>query len=291
MTKKNHGRKNTKAKGNPNQRRDARSVTVIARKGSMTDVAVWAIVGLATLIGIIVGVIYADHKVPAIWLFFCCSVLYSFGGCLFWQQKVAGSDGGPKETDLRMKIGSLFFTPVGRIPVLYVRYSFGKGDALWPVDLAMGVTLTNIRNVPVTVATLAVEMRERRKKWVKLRSMAIRGQRVFWIGDKGLSEAIPVEPDSEMDAVLSNGPLAPNRPARGWMFFTWPPDVPLGTGDSIEWRFTATDTEGNRYSGQIMQHDDPDFSGRGLNLQPSAMDFSAQHEDISALPVRVPPFR
>ncbi len=122
-----------------------------------------------------------------------------------------------KPDDIRMKVSGLFYTPKTRGAVFFVRYGRGtQEDALAPVGLAFGATITNVRTVPVSLDRVSVETRAKGGSWVKLNSIPLLGNRLYWIYNDRTA-AIPITLDS-IDIALSEKPLTPHVPVRGWMF-------------------------------------------------------------------------
>lgn len=283
MSEKHHRRKKPKAKGKPQKGRYSSPVAVVTRKLPMTDIAIWWIVGFATLMGILVGVLYADHKVLAVWLFFSCVVLYALAGCLFWQQKIAPSPSDVRLDAIRMQVAGSFLSPAEN-PGLWVRYHAAKGDALQPVNLALGTTITNIGQVAESLDRISVKVRKDGGGWLRLSNIPPMGNSVYLVAD-GLNKALLVEFDG-MDSALYGHPLAPNIPARGWMFFRWPDGFVFEPNHKYEYRFESVDTAGNRFDGSL-QINDPSAIGELRTNSPNLRSKGIR-EDLTSLPIIVP---
>jgi hypothetical protein len=114
---------------------------------------------------------------------------------------------------------------------------------------------------------------------------------VYWIYGipTGLKDAGLLDFSSNgLDQLLRGKPISPNDPVRGWIFFRRPAKFNGTEGTTVQYRFKAEDTVGNKYEAtteprRIEREVQPTH-----DIQPNApeLKFSAAHLDISGVKIK-----
>jgi hypothetical protein len=123
--------------------------------------------------------------------------------------------------------------------VFWVRYRGSLGDTLSPMPIALSMTITNTRQVPLTLDKISIAVRENRSQWLTLKHIPTGGQRVYWIHGDPKDSALLDFSTNGLDQLLKDTSIAPNKPVHGWIFFEQPNDFNGSAGTLIQWRFRA----------------------------------------------------
>jgi len=188
---------------------------------------------------------------------------------------------------IRFKVRTAM-VPSDRGALFFVRYtSRFAGDTLVPLPIALIISITNTRQVPVTLDKISVEARENTSQWKKLKHVPILGQRVYWIYGDFKNAALLDFSKNGIEQLLNGKPVASNVPAQGWIFFEKPSELSGATGNKIQFRFSAQDTEGNKYEVTTEQDTlkNQVETGADADVNPAVLDFTGRREDLSALPI------
>jgi hypothetical protein len=81
-----NGRRKSKHPANKNQSQSKANIRQGLRRSRM-EIAAYAMFGIATVLGIIVGCIYSSHRIPSIVLFGIMFLLIDVASCLYWAAK------------------------------------------------------------------------------------------------------------------------------------------------------------------------------------------------------------
>jgi hypothetical protein len=286
MKHKKHASKGAQAKGktSPGEQQYDRielssAVARAACSGWVQNVGIAFLIVLATLVAAMwtstqiktAAIIFAITGTVAIWILAGTIIRYS-------------SD-GPQAHSVRFKVRTSIL-PKDRGAIFFVRYRSGfSGDTLVPLPIALIVAITNVRQVPVKLDAISVDVRKNGSGWVKLKHVPTLGQRVYWIYGDFEAAALLDFSKNGLDQLLNGKPIAPNNPVQGWIFFERPDSFIAEDGATIQWRFKAQDTEGNKYEATT----EPDNvknaveGGAAIDANPAFLNFTGTKEDLSGL--------
>jgi hypothetical protein len=151
-------------------------------------------------------------------------------------------------------------------------------DTLTAIPISLNAVVTNIRSIPMTLDSIGVEIKENDGKWKKLKAVPTYGIPAG-LRDAGLLDFTK----NGLDQLLMGKQIAPNVPVRGWIFFRRPKDFNGAEGTTLQWKFTAEDSTGDKFesvteSGAVQRE-----VGEATDLQPNApeLKFGPSHLDIS----------
>lgn len=152
-----------------------------------------------------------------------------------------------RDNSVRFKVLRAMIPSNAYSSLFWVRYRVGSTDTLSPMPIALDAVITNIRQTPVTLDRIGVEMRENNSQWIRLQHIPTLDQRVYWIYGDPRTAGLMDFSTNGLDQLLHGKRIAPNVPIRGWLFFERPDNMSGTEGNAIQYRFTAEDTEGNVY--------------------------------------------
>lgn len=190
-----------------------------------------------------------------------------------------------KNNGLRFKV-QISMVPRDAMSSLFWVRQRPATDTLSAIPISLYAVVTNIRDTPMTLDSIGVEVKENNGKWKKLRAVPTYGQDIYWVYGipAGLKDAGLLDfTQLGLDQLLKGKQIAPNIPIRGWIFFRRPDDFNGTEGTTLQWKFTAEDSVGDRFESTT----DPGMVQREVteasDLQPNApaLNFGPSHLDIS----------
>jgi hypothetical protein len=151
-------------------------------------------------------------------------------------------------------------------------------EFLSPINMAIYVQFTNLKNYPLTIDSYSIETKTAAGSWQIFPDVDVRtGTLVMGLE---LWHVIPVDITDAFISVAQNGSIAPRQTIYGWIFLVYPKGFDGNTRDA---RFHMLDTAGNEYIEPLNL-----TTGSSLNttLQNPAIIFKpGQAMDVSRLPI------
>jgi len=129
----------------------------------------------------------------------------------------------------------------------WLRYAtHAPGDTISPLPIVLYLSITNTRDKPITLDTIALSIRTAHGKWVKLRHVNATLGDLYWMDGGDLTNASLLGFDG-LDELLANRPISPHVPIAGWIFFEVEVPVPFISGDITGYKWRVSDTIGEEF--------------------------------------------
>jgi hypothetical protein len=164
--------------------------------------------------------------------------------------------------------------------VISVVYSGSKGVTISPANVALFLSITNLRETPVMLADYTVEVLTDDEQWaplIRIPAIPAFGSQAYMGRD--LAKLNPI-PDNSifLESQLAGKAIQPHNPARGWALFEYPHNY--GPGFMQEFKVTIKDYDGVVFVSPILIPSPS--SGGGAQMQsllfsPKTVDMSRAH--------------
>lgn len=182
--------------------------------------------------------------------------------------------------DEGLKIKVLYSSYAGDSAVWWLRYTSSLGDTISPMPVLLSMSITNTRDIPVTLDSLAISVQLNDGPWVDLQHINSRWGSVWYITDLKDAGLLDLS-ENGLDTILLK-PIEPHKPVRGIMFFDTPSPVLPFADDWIRYKWAAKDTAGTEYvvlsERTRVRTTPPDV--RDAQFNDTALHFSKAHLDL-----------